>query len=1040
MACKEFAAGSPLEIRTVVNFMALQWMQYCPASTVNCGRPQEVLRTVIIFALLTLVVPFIVAAANNSSSPLDAYTERKWQMQDGLPEQIVQAFAQTADHYLWIGTTGGLLRFDGASFVLYDRENTPAFRDNNIFCLKVSHDNSLWIGSEGGGLIRYRNGVFRAFSTSDGLSNAFVRRIEEDSKGQLWIGTDDGLFRMGGERLKRIDGTESVPQLAVHAIHEDRNGRLWVGGSKLLSLENASATEYHLEGEASQNRVKSILDTEDGTVWVGTVSGLQRMEPYDSPKPGRANGFQRISGFNVTVRFLRETSDGRLWIGTIGDGLHIYSHNQFSEITAPASLPSNTVLSLFEDVETNIWVGTQAGMLRLSQTPVRTVALPDASDSDAETVYQDLDGDVWIAATNLFRFQKDQATPYRFPTLAGVRVRNVFRDREGMLWIGTDGRGVYHQTGKQLVHYTTRQGLVNNFIRAFLQSRDGSVWIATDEGVSRWTKAGFTNYQMSDGLCYFSTRSILEDRKGDLWIGTDRGVSRLHNNKFESDDVVRALQQEKVWAIHQDPDGGLWFGTRTGGLYRWQSAKLTHYTTAQGLASNSIYELLEDHNGKLWASGPNGISVMNRRDLETIADHPGNRVPVTLYGISEGLETIQMCGGEKPAGILTTQGEVWFPSSKGPVRVSTDQPPPSNPAPVVIDRVMVDGLQVPAGSRVSLSPKSAKLEMGYGVVLLRSQERINFRYILDGFDKNWSDASAGRTAYYTNLPPGRYHFRVAAYEMNNPAQIAETSLEIVQEPHFYRTLWFLGLCLLLAAGAVLGVYRVRLAQLRARFQAVLDERNRLAREMHDTLIQGCVGVSALLEAQSSIGHAEKSNGHDLLEYARTQIRSTIDEARQAVWNLRQNSSAVASLAPQLEAMSQQISQEFGIPVGFRTVGKRFGLDQSAVHDLLMVTREALYNAVRHGQPHRVQVEVCYEERCCRVKISDDGSGFDFASIASSSTGHYGLIGMRERVERIGGKFILNSLIGSGTDLLIEVPRNLTAVRNDNNDDVRERTL
>jgi ligand-binding sensor domain-containing protein/two-component sensor histidine kinase len=977
------------------------------------------------------------AQAPAADAPPVAYSQRMWQMQDGLPEQIVQAFAQTADRYLWIGTTGGLLRFDGASFVLYDRENTPAFRDNNIFCLTVSRDNSLWIGSEGGGLIRYRGGVFRAFSTSDGLTNAFVRSIQQDIKGRIWIGTDDGLFRLSGERLERIDGTESVPQVAVHAIHEDRSGHLWVGGSKLLRLEGASAAEYRLEGEASQNRVKSIVETEDGRVWVGTVSGLQRMLPNELPNNAKTKGFQRVSGFNGTVRFLRETSDGRLWIGTIGHGLHIYSHNRFDEITAPTRLPSNTVLNLFEDVEKNIWVGTQAGMLRLSKTPVRTVALPDASDSDAETVYQDVDGDVWIAAANLFRFQKDKATPYHFPTLAGVRVRNVFRDREGTLWIGTDGRGVYHQSGKQLAHYTTRQGLVNNFVRAFLQSRDGSVWIATDEGVSRRTKNRFTNYQMSDGLCYFSTRSLLEDRNGDLWIGTDRGVSRLHNNKFESDDAVRALQEEKVWAIHQDPDGGLWFGTRTGGLYRWQSAKLTHYTVAQGLASNSIYELLEDHNGKLWVSGPNGISVMNRRDLDMVVDHPERRVPVTLYGISEGLETIQMCGGEKPAGILTTQGEVWFPSSKGPVRVSTDQPQPSNPAPVVIDRVLVDGLQAPAGGHLSLKPTSAKLEVHYGVVLLRSQERINFRYILDGFDKNWSDASAGRTAYYTNLPPGKYHFRVAAYEMNNPAQIAETSLEIVQEPHFYRTLWFLGLCLVLAGGAVLGIYQVRLGQLRARFQAVLDERSRLAREMHDTLIQGCVGVSALLEAQSSIGHAGGNNGHDLLEYARTQIRSTIDEARQAVWNLRQNSGAVASLAPQIEGMTQQVSHEFGIPVEFRVLGKPFGLDQSAVHDVLMVTREALYNAVRHGQPHRVQVDVCYEERRCRVKISDDGSGFDFASLATSSAGHYGLIGMRERVERIGGKFVLDSRIGAGTDLVIEVPRKPAAARHD---EVPERTL
>jgi signal transduction histidine kinase len=412
-------------------------------------------------------------------------------------------------------------------------------------------------------------------------------------------------------------------------------------------------------------------------------------------------------------------------------------------------------------------------------------------------------------------------------------------------------------------------------------------------------------------------------------------------------------------------------------------------------------------------------------------------VPVTLYGISEGLETIQMCGGEKPAGILTTEGEVWFPSSKGPVRVSTDQPPPSNPAPVVIDRVLVDGLEVPLGSRVSLNPTSAKLELHYGVVLLRSQERINFRYILDGFDKNWSDTSAGRIAYYTNLPPGRYHFRVAAYEINNPAQIAETSLEIVQEPHFYRTLWFLGLCLLLVAGTVLAIYQLRLRQLASRFRAVLDERNRLAREMHDTLIQGCVGVSALLEAHSSIGESNGNNGHDLLEYARTQIRSTIDEARQAVWNLRQSSEAVASLAPQLEGMAQQISHEFGIPVDFQVIGKPFGFNQSTVHDLLMVTREALYNAARHGRPRRVQVHVCYEEQGCAIRISDDGLGFDLATMATASAGHYGLIGMRERMERIGGKFVLNSHIGTGTNLVIEVPRRFDGA---DKDDVAEMAL
>lgn len=980
---------------------------------------QNVLQKFATFGLLILAVLFRIAPAAFASSPLDAYTERTWQMQDGLPEQIVQTFAQAADRYLWIGTTGGLLRFDGARFLLYDRENTSAFRDNNIFCLTVSRDNTLWIGTEGGGLIRYRDGGFRAFSAADGLTNAFVRSVHQDATGQIWIGTDEGLFKLSGERIERVDGKNGIPAVAVHALLEDRQGAMWVGGSKLLRLQGTSVAEYHLQGEASQNRVKSLVETEDGDIWVGTVSGLQRMLPQS------AATFQRVSEINGTVRFLRQTSDGRLWIGTIGHGLYVYSNRQFFSITAPEKLPSNTVLSLFEDAEKNIWVGTQAGMLRLSKTPVRTIVLPDASDSDAETVYQDRGGDVWIAAANLFRFQNEKATPYRFPGLPEVRVRNVFRDREGTLWIGTDGRGVYHQSGNGFVHYTTQQGLVNNFIRAFLQSRDGSVWIATDEGVSRWTRNGLTNYQVRDGLCYFSTRSLLEDQNGDIWIGTDRGVSRLHGDRFESDDAVKALAEEKVWAIHQDPEGGLWFGTRTGGLYRWRSGKLDHYTVAQGLASNSIYELIEDHTGDLWASGPNGISVMNRHELEAAAKYPGSRVPVTLYGISEGLETIQMCGGEKPAGILTAQGEVWFPSSKGPVRVSVAQPQPSNPVPVVIDQVMVDGLQAPPGDRISLKPQTAKLELHYGVVLLRSQERIRFRYILEGFDANWSDAPADRVAYYTNLPPGRYHFRVAAYEMNNPNEIAEKSLEILQTPPFYRTPWFVGCCLLLLAALVWSVYRMRLGQLHARFQAVLSERNRLAREMHDTVIQGCVSVSALLEAHSSLGDAEDAEDdprHSLLEYARAQLRSTIGEARQAVFGLRVTSETLTSIGPLLGRMAGQVSHEFGVPVECRISGKPFDFGQSAAHELLMITREAIYNAVRHGQPAKVELDINFAEDSCTIRVRDDGSGFDPAAVTSLPTGHYGLIGIKERVNRIGGHLILDSCPGAGTELTIAIPR------------------
>jgi ligand-binding sensor domain-containing protein/signal transduction histidine kinase len=958
-------------------------------------------------------------AARALEQPPINYTYRIWQMQDGLPEETVQAFAQTKDRYLWIGTTGGLLRFDGARMVLFDRDNTPAFSDNNVFSLSVSSDDALWIATEGGGLIRYKDGAFRAFSRKDGLLNDFVRTVYQDTKGQIWIGTDNGLFQFREDGIVRIDNRNGMPAIAVHALHEDGQGRLWAGGSKLLCISGSSYQEYRLVEEGSQNRVKSITQTRDGTMWVGTIGGLYNMGPG-------SNSFGKVKETSGTVRFLKEISDGTLWIGTIGHGVYKYRNHEFSQMTAPASLPSNTALNLFEDFESNIWVGTQAGMLRLSKTPIQTVTLPDAGDYDAETVYGDHNGDLWIAAADLFRFRDDKATRVHLPGISGVRVRNIFRDDEGDLWIGTEGRGVFRQSGNRLTHYMVKDGLVNNFVRAFLQGKDGSIWVATDEGVSQWHAGRFTSYQERDGLCYFSTRTLAEDRNGDIWIGTDGGVSHLHRGSFVKDAVTEALRHEKIWAIREDEDGGLWFGTRTGGLYRWRFAKLTHFTTAQGLASNSIYEMVEDKTGNFWISGPNGISVISRRELDVIAEDPVHPLSLTLYGISDGLETTQMYGAEKPAGVVTAQGEVWFASNKGPVRVSLNPISPKGPAPVVIDFVLADGLQVPDLKKISLSPENAKVEMHYSVIQLRSQERVRFRYLLDGFDKNWTDASSRRAAYYTNLPPGRYNFRVQAFEMSDPQHIAETSVEIVQEPHFYRSGWFVGCSLLLLGAAVWGGHKFRIRQVHSRFQAVLNERNRLAREMHDTLIQGCAGVSALLEAHSSLDDSEPAAKEDLLSCVRTQLRTTINEAREAVWDLRHADGSATAIGPILGKMTQQVSHEFGVPVEYRVSGKPFDLDQSTAHELLMVVREALHNAMRHGQPSRVHVDIGFEKKEFRVQVKDDGRGFDTATASAQPSGHYGLVGIQERAKRIGGILVLSSWPGLGTELRLSVPRRAAA--------------
>jgi signal transduction histidine kinase/ligand-binding sensor domain-containing protein len=959
----------------------------------------------------------------------DGYTRRVWQMQDGLPENTVQALAQTPDNYLWIGTSGGLVRFDGARFLLFDRDNTPLIRQDSIFCLTAGHNGDLWAGTDGMGLLRYHNGAFRAYSAAQGLSNEFVRAVHEDRNGTLWVGTDDGLFRMEGDRLRRVDGSGRTPALAVHSIVEDRAGNLWVGGSTLLRIRGDDCKEFHLEGGGSANRVKTILETSDRVLWVGAVSGLQRMAPAQTPSSsGEAARFERVPEIRNTVRSLFEDDSGALWIGTIGGGLVRYAHGEFTGFDPGSdprdAPPSGTVLALFQDNERNLWAGMQTGLLRLSRTPMNTFPLPGAANADFGTVYPDSDGSLWVAGAGLYRIdaRRERSEPIA-PPAPGVRVRNIMREHSGALWMGAEGDGVFRIQGGSTVQYTKANGLVNDFVRAMIETRDGSVWIGTDEGVSQWHNGLLTSYREPDGLAYFSTRALLEGSDGSVWIGTERGVSRWRAGRFLDDEVTRGLRNEKVWAIHEDADGGLWFGTRGGGLFRWRAGKLANLGAAQGLASNSIYQLLEDTRGVFWISGPNGISAVARADLDRAVARPGFRPAVTLYGLSDGVEATQMYGGVAPAGCLTPGGEIWFPSNRGPVRIMPFDAREQAPPKVVIEQTRVDGREMPAAASIVAPPGQGKLEFDYSAIRLRSQERIGFRYMLEGFDHEWTDAGRRRVAYYTNLPSSTYKFRVQAFLMNMPESFTEASAAVELQPRIYRTWWFLASCGALAIGIALAAYRLRLRQMHARFQAVLEERNRVAREMHDTVIQGCTGVSALLEGVAALGTADESGRRELLDHARAQVRMTVDEARRAVWNLRQSpsSSSEEEIGRLLDRMAHEVSHASRVPVRFEAFGPPARLDPSIEHDILMVAREAVYNAVRHAQPSEVRVQLFFENDRIRMRVADDGCGFDPEEAPAVAGEHFGIVGMRERTARLGGRFNLRSAPGSGTELVFEAP-------------------
>jgi ligand-binding sensor domain-containing protein/signal transduction histidine kinase len=956
------------------------------------------------------LLAWLAACPIASADGFSGYTERFWQAPDGLPEQTVQAFAQTGDGFLWIGTTGGLLRFDGTHFTVFDRQNTPALRENSVFCLMVAKDGTLWAGTEGGGVVSYSQGQFRSWPAVEGQTSDFVRVIKQDDDGTIWAGTDGGLLRLSGDRFSRIDGTETIPALTVHSIFRDAAGRLWAGGSRLIVTDGKTSRVYSLGSESSENQVKSILQTSDGTLWVGTVSGLNRMLPGQ-------DRFERVQGISSTVRVLRQTPDGVLWVGTIGQGVFTLTGGKLAQITAPSALPSNTVLNLFEDKEGNFWIGTQTGMARLTRSKVNIVPLPQANDSDFETIYRDSDGSFWIGSTLLFQMRNGVLAERVLPGMRGIHVRNIYRDRSGALWAGTDGDGVFRFAGSVTSRWTNRDGLSNNFIRAITQDRDKSMWVATDNGLNHLiddhAHVRIVSYEMEQGLAYNSTRCLLEDRSGDLWIGTDRGVSHIHNGVFVRDTATAAMAQMKVWAIHEDSDGGLWFGTRNNGLFRFRSGALAHFTTTDGLASNAIYDILEDGGGHLWMSGPNGISMVNRPELDAQAGSQTREIAPTFYSIAEMAANTEIYGGTESSGCITAAGDVWFPSNRGPIHILPFQRSTLAAPPLHVERVLADGQPVPMTGPIVLQPANSRLQFTFEPIQLRSQDGLRFRSMLTGFDKELGPATASRTADYTNLPPGKYVFRVRTFEVSNPDVVTEASVEIVQRPYFYRTWWFSSACLALVLMMIFAIYQYRVRQVRARFEAVLEERSRLAREMHDTVIQGCTGVSALLEA---VAMEEESQHMEtgLMEVARHQLRTTIAEAREAVWNLRHEDEGPDILSKKMEAMALQVGAEFHLPVTCSTSGTPFGISPPMAHDLLMIAREAVCNAALHGHPSQIGIGMEFTGRELVLTVSDDGCGFEPRQGESQSDHHFGLKGMRERANRWGGKFRLTSAPGNGT--------------------------
>jgi ligand-binding sensor domain-containing protein/signal transduction histidine kinase len=961
------------------------------------------------------------ALALDPARELGQFSRQVWQTENGLPQNTVHAVIQTRDGYLWAATEEGLARFDGLGFVVFDKGNTPQLKTNDIRSVMQDRAGALWL-STGEGLVRLAGGESASFTTEQGLPSNDIELAYEDRKGDIWVGTAAGLSRYHDGALTNFTARDGLAAGGVQALFEDGDGTLWVGTTDGLSRFREGKFLSFAAGDALAGvGVQAIERGADGCLWLGTNGGLACY------KDGRFRNYSARDGLpNDRVTSLRADRAGGLWVGTAG-GLARFGGGRFETFNANDALAAAIILSVFEDAEGSLWVGTESGGLsQLKDKKFTTFTTREGLSSDlVKSVYEDRRGDLWVGTygggLNLLRGGRVAETYTTKEGLPSNIVLALFDDAAGDLWVGTPD-GLSRLRAGKFETYTTADGLPNDFVRSIYADAEGSLWVGTRGGLARLKDGEFKTYTTQDGLPNDFIGTIYEDARGQLWVGTLGGLSRFAGGKFTSYTTREGLSDNVVISVYGDAEGRLWIGTNGAGLNLLEGGKFTSFTTRDGLPNDVIYRILEDGRGRLWMSCNKGIFSLSKQELEEFAAGRTHSLSPVVYGTADGMTTRECSGGGHPSGWRGSDGRLWFSTIKGVATVDPERLAPNEqPPPTAIEQFRVDGEPVAAAPDLELAPGKTRFDFYYAGLSFVAPEKVRYKYRLVGFDKDWVDGGDRRVAYYTNLGPGDYRFEVIAANNDGVWSRAPAAFSFRLRPHFYRTAWFYALCALGLALLAWQLYALRLRQVRARFNAVLQERNRIARELHDNLAQEILGVSVQLEIVARLMPKSTEAARTHLDRARALVRSSIAEARRYVWDLRSQSLEERDLPTALAEMTRRLTSEGDVQTQFQVGGTFRRLPPQVENNLLRIGQEAVNNAVRHAQARTITVNLDFDARSVRLSVRDDGRGFDPPAASNGSNGHFGLVSMRERAEEMGGSVRVNSRAGEGSEVLVSVP-------------------
>jgi signal transduction histidine kinase/sugar lactone lactonase YvrE len=967
--------------------------------------------------LLTLAGSPVSTYALSPAKALSQYSVTIWSQQQGLPQDTIRAITQTTDGFLWLGTDEGLARFDGYEFVAFGKDQ-GGLPSNSVNVLAASPDGALWIGTPSG-LTRYAHGQFRTFTQKDGLPGTAVSALLVDHTGTLWIVAGGSLSRFDGTQFHNFIREQDVPLRVVRGVWEDREQRLYVAGtSSVARLENGSFRSLFERTALADDFPAAVLTDHRENLWILGFRGLVRKSP-----DGRISRYGSREGLSdpFELRAIKEDRDGSLWVAT-NSGLARLEGERFHTLAEGPS--QDGVRSLYEDRDGNLWVGTNRGLLRLGDDVFTVFGKAEGLPSDEpNAIYEDRSRNVWTGFLDAGLRRFAPGDPFHAIPVGPDkgRVYSIRETRAGSLLVSArEGLEIWDHGRMRTFIPPDPQGRKRVFDA--LGDSTGQIWLALPQGLGQLRGSELSTIipAASPSMLEGAFVTLAEAKDHALWAGTiQNGLWRVTPQDNRLYTTADGLGSNLIRSLYADQDGTLWIGTFGGGLNAYSEGRFQRFSARDGLLSDNISHIADDGEA-LWLNTTRGICRIPKTQLRDFANGKRSHLDPSDYGIADGLRSAQAPPDIGLGGGRHSDGSLWFGTARGIAlyRPGTRQPA-SMPLSIYLAEMTADGRRLDGSLHLRIPPGRGRVEIRYAAIYLRAPEVVHYSYQLQGLDSDWVAAGNRRVVTYNNLGRGDYRFRIRAEAPGVPPGEASYDLELL--PHYYETGWFRALCIALVAFACWMVYQLRVRQIRLRFAAIFKERLRLAREIHDTLAQAFVGISAQLDALETCLPQDWRPAHVYLDLARRMAQHSLTEARRSVMDLRSTALTDRDLAAALESDARNWTAGSAVNVEVQVTGPFQNLPEDMEHNLLRIAQEAITNASKHAQASRIDVRLERTTKTVSLKIIDNGCGFQVDDAFAGMGGHFGLIGIRERAERIGGEFRLQSEPGAGTEVEVTVP-------------------